>query len=339
VIRGSSTRPTTLLAVAEPVAEIRPVGKEPFPEEEDTTLEEEDEAAQAGPATPALWRAPLLEGAREAWHGRHLIRALSLRGLPTFEGYLLGRGWLFLRPGLPLLLYGIFGRAVGVKAPGGIPYLLFLVFSMQGWLTFQMTLISQCVGVRMFRKLTRTLKLPVLLITFAGPALGLVYLAVYWLFAIALLLYYGLTKGHLYLAPPQQVLAGLAGLVLALAWGWAMGTPFSLLYMKARDVRYALRYLTRLWMFVTPVIYPIETLHGTARTLAQFNPLTGVMSLVQYGFLGAGTPNRYAVAWSVGGLLLLVAAGFWLFNRYGLQLIARDAASKEDEEDEEDEAA
>jgi ABC-type polysaccharide/polyol phosphate export permease len=322
--------------MAEPVAELRPVAVPVPPPGHEDDQEEEGGAPAAAPERVA-WSPTLRESIREAWDGRHLLPGLFATALSTYQGYLLGRVWLFLRPFMQVFGFAVlFGGVFGARAPNGVPYLLFLVFSLQGWHTFQRTLMFQCRGAYQFKKLTQKLKVPLLLIPVAGPFQGVFYLGVYWLFAIPILVYYLITQHHLFLAPPLHLLVGLAGLLLSFGWGWAFGIPFSLLYMRAKDVRLGLRYGTQLWMVITPVFYSLSTLHGTARTIAQFNPLTGVMSLVQYGFLDAGTPQLYAVVWSVAGFFIVAIGGLWVFSRYAVRFIALGQATKDDEEDSDD---
>jgi ABC-type polysaccharide/polyol phosphate export permease len=320
--------------MAEPVVDIRP-GSEPLPAPVYDPDLDEDGVEAADTRVP--WQPTLRESIREAWEGRPLLRGLFATALSTYEGYFLGRLWLILRPFMQVFGFAVlFGGVFGAKAPNGVPYLLFLVFSIQGWHTFQRTLIFQCRGAYQFKGLARKLKLPLLLIPIAGPFQGVVYLFVYWLFAIPLLIYYWITKGHLYLGSPKQLAVGVAGLVLSFGWGWAFGIPFSLLYMKAKDVRLGLRYGTQLWMLITPVFYSLDQLHGTAHTVAQINPLTGAMSLVQYGFLDAGTPQLYAVAWSVIGFFLVAIFGLWAFSHYAVQFVALGTSAREDDEDSDD---
>jgi lipopolysaccharide transport system permease protein len=310
---------------------------------QDDLFAEEEEVEEAPEATEAVfvpWRPPFRESLQEAWGSRHLLPGLAQRGIPLYRGYALGRAWLFLRPAMQIFGFSlIFGGVFHAKGPSGIPYLVFLIFSMQGWNTFQRTFRSQVRGIQKFKSLAKGLKMPLMLIPMAGPGRGMVYLAVYWVFAIPILFYYLFTKHVFYLEAPPKLFVAFVGLALAIAWGWAAGLPFSLLASRWADFRYAIRYVTMLLMFMTPVIYPLETLHGTARMLAQVNPLTGVMTLIQYGFLNAGTPPLYAVAWSFLALPLVAALGLWIFNRYAVTWIALDPGRKgSPDEDDDDEA-
>jgi ABC-type polysaccharide/polyol phosphate export permease len=180
------------------------------------------------------------------------------------------------------------------------------------------------------------MKLPLMLVPVVGPVRALFHIMVFWIFGAAFLIYYLFTKHHFYLQLPPQFFLGLAGLALCVAYGWSLGIPLGLIYPRAKEIKYVIRYSTSLWMFVTPVLYPLEMLHGWAHTVAQLNPLTGALELVQYGFLDAGKVHMLSILVSLIGLVLLTLFGLWVFNRYAVKLLAMPSGGRDDEEDEDE---
>ena len=305
----------------------------PAPVEE--APEEELEQASAASAELPLWQPSVRERIAEAWHSRHLLSAMMRSAVPTYQGRLFGRAWILIRPlwqifGMALIFGGIFHA----QAPNGIPYLLFVVFSFQAFQLFRLTVIYETRAVKMVRVI-RVLRVPLLLLPFAMINRVLVRLYVYWAIAAIVLLYYVIAKGHLYLQLNARLLVGLAGVALCLAFGVAIGLFTSVLYARARDVKYLVKYLLPIWVFLTPVYYSVHALPGWAQEVAQVNPLAGMVGMVQWGFLDAGSLHPLAVLWSVAALVLTTAFGLWFFNKFATRFLGvyRGAADEEDDDD------
>jgi homopolymeric O-antigen transport system permease protein len=98
------------------------------------------------------------------------------------------------------------------------------------------------------------------------------------------------------------------------------------LYAWAKDVRYALRYVMKFWMFVTPVLYPIEHLHGTTRMVAELNPLSSPIEMIKVGLLGAGAVRVDAAIGSMAGIVFIFLSGVWFITRFGHSLAGTDTA-------------
>ena len=160
-------------------------------------------------------------------------------------------------------------------------------------------------------------------------------LSVYWLIAACVLLYYLIVKGHLYLQLNARLLVGVAGVALCLIFGIAVGLFTSVLYARARDVKYLLRFFLPVWMFLTPVYYSAHQLPAWAQAVSQVNPLTGVVNMVQWGFLDAGTLHPLGVLWSLGAIVLTMSFGLWFFNKLATRFLGvyRVVGDEEDDED------
>jgi lipopolysaccharide transport system permease protein len=102
--------------------------------------------------------------------------------------------------------------------------------------------------------------------------------------------------------------------VLAFILATALGSLFSALNVRFRDVKIALPFLMQLWMIASPIFYPIELLPPTSRIIFSLNPLTGIVegfraSLFGYGF------DWQTIAISSISLLVLVAVSLFIFQR------------------------
>jgi homopolymeric O-antigen transport system permease protein len=298
-------------------------------EAEDDVLDDE---AEVGTAEYPQWRQPLTRTLRETWDSRHILRPMAAYAVPDYSQTHMGRWWLFLRPGLPIIAYSVvFAGIFGAKAPNGIPYLIFLLFGMQGWHLFQGTVVFSTRSFQKLGKFARTLNVPLVVVPTASIARPLVMSFAYVVFGIGSLLYYLIAKQAWYLESGPQLLAGVAGWMLLLMFGWAVGLFTAALNARVQDVRFTLPVFMQFLMFCTPVAYPLSQVPSQFQPLAQANPLTGLVELVKYGFLGAGEVRPLGLAWSLVALVLTALLGLWFFNR-----VARAKARGGDDEDEED---
>jgi lipopolysaccharide transport system permease protein len=102
----------------------------------------------------------------------------------------------------------------------------------------------------------------------------------------------------------------LAGLALG------FGILFSSMTTKYRDLQLLLGFFVSLWMYATPVIYPLSTItNDTLRLVMQLNPLTGIVEFFKYGMLGVGCHEWWMLGYSFGFMIILLAVGIVVFNK------------------------
>ena len=253
----------------------------------------------------------------EAWRDRALVPRLAARVvIKTYVKTILGRTWLILRPLMDTLgLALLFGAVIGIAVPGGIPYLLFLIFGLLGWRLFERSLFWSTRSFDRYARLVRKLNPPLLLMPIAGTGPAVVEAMVYVAILVLMLGFYGVSDGTSYLAVGPELLLGIAGLLLCLLLALGLGLTLSVLNARARDVRLALRYVLTVWFYVTPVIYPLSKLPETFQVLAQINPVTPMIEMIKEGFLDVGRVDPLGVAWAVAATALSIAFGLWFFSR------------------------
>jgi lipopolysaccharide transport system permease protein len=97
--------------------------------------------------------------------------------------------------------------------------------------------------------------------------------------------------------------------------GLGAGLWLSAMTIKYRDVSFALPFLTQLWMYATPVIYPASEVPAKWKWIIAANPMAGVIELNRFIFLGAGSPDRVILISSFLVGLVLLISGLLMFNR------------------------
>lgn len=253
----------------------------------------------------------------EAWHSRQLIPRLAARVVvKTYVRTILGRTWLILRPVMDSLgLALLFGAVIGLQAPGGTPYLLFLLVGLYGWRLFERSLFWSTRSFDRYARIVRKLNPPPLLMPIAGIGPAIVESGVYALLIVCMVAFYGITDGTLYVTLGPETLLGVAGVLLCVCFALGLGFTLSVLNARARDVRIGLRYVLSIWFYVTPVIYPLSKLPATFQVLAQINPVTPMIELIKEGVLGVGRVDPLGVLWAVVATLATGAFGLWFLSR------------------------
>ena len=106
-------------------------------------------------------------------------------------------------------------------------------------------------------------------------------------------------------------------LIVILMAAFALGTGmiFSSLTTKYRDLQMLLGFGVSLFMYVTPVIYPLSSLKGIWKELALYNPLTGIFECFKYGWLGVGDFTVEMLLTSSGIIFLILAIGTLMFTK------------------------
>ena len=107
-------------------------------------------------------------------------------------------------------------------------------------------------------------------------------------------------------------------LLILLLSGLALGfgVLFSSLTTKYRDLTFLLSFLVQLWMYATPVIYPLSTIENpTLKKLMLLNPMTAILETFKYAVLGVGQFRFEYLTYSALFTLFIMAIGIVVFNK------------------------
>lgn len=278
------------------------------------------------------------EALSEAWRERHLIRPLvGNLWKQSFARTYLGPGWILIQVFMDTFGRAlIFGSLIGLTAPAGVPYFIFLIGGMLGWRTFQRTLYVTTRGFDKFSRFTRELVFPLLLVPIASSGPVAIEFVIYIGLLVLAFGYYGAVHGELHLNLSPELLLVPVGILWALVFAWGIAMVTGPVNARTRDMRHFIRTILPLWLYVTPVVYPLEHLHGTARTIAELNPLAPIVEMVKVGLLGIGVLNPISVVWSLALTVGTFLGGVWFVSRYGYR-VAGIGQVPEDDDDEDEE--
>jgi homopolymeric O-antigen transport system permease protein len=270
------------------------------------------------------WRPGVVPRFHELWRYRSVLPWMGKEFIvKRYRRTYLGLLWIPLRPGMDILTQTfIFGGVLQVGS-GDRPYFIFIAFGRAGWMIFDRALHWSARAVRFARSTVRGLHCPRSLVLAATAFPTLMDFLLYSIVAIIGLLYFLVVKGTWYLAPPQQMVVGVLGLVLMLLFGLGVGLFVAPLAANTKEVRYVITYFTQFLYFVTPIVKPLNELRGLYHTVALYNPLTAPIEMVNYGFLSTNDLEPESVFTCTITLAVIICGGLWFSSRFERAAVAR----------------
>ena len=251
----------------------------------------------------------------EVWRYRDLIVLFTRRSFVlTYKQTVLGPAWIFLTPIITSLIYSfVFGGIAGISTDG-VPTLLFYLASNAIW-TYFATCVTQnastfTANAHVFGKVY----FPRLTMPISNMLATVIQFLVQMILVVVLLGYYvaiGAVSPNwwgLLLIPAVLLQLGVLGL--------GVGIIISSLTTKYRDLAILVTFGVQLWMYATPVVYPMSQLApGFMRTVLSANPVTASVELFRWALLGEGTILPLAIGVSAVLTVVVALVGIMIFNR------------------------
>jgi lipopolysaccharide transport system permease protein len=252
------------------------------------------------------WRALDL---RELWAYRELVYFLAWRDVKVrYKQTALGVAWVVLQPLAAMAIFSvIFGRLANLPSDN-VPYPLFVFAGLVPWFYFANATSTASGSLVANTNLVSKVYFPRLAVPLAAVLAGLVDLAIGLGLELVLLAVFGVPVGaRVLLVPVLVALLALTSL--------AVGVWLSALDVQYRDVRYAIPFLIQLWLFATPIVYPLSIVSERWRPLLALNPVAGSVEAFRWALLG--TPQFPAHQLALGLLVVaaLLATGLLYFRR------------------------
>ena len=248
-------------------------------------------------------------GVGALWEYRELLYFLVWRDLKLrYKQTVIGLGWVVLQPLATMVIFSVvFGRLARVPSEG-LPYPVFVYTALLPWNYFA-TALNRCVlSVVGEAHLISKIYFPRLLLPLAAPISGLVDFAVAFVLLLGLIAWYHLTLSAAILTVPLFLL-------VALLTALAVGLWLSALNVRYRDVGYTIPLLIQIWLFASPVVYPLSLVPAPYRLLYSLNPMVGVVEGFRWALLGTAPPALGVLAASGGAVTLLLLGGLIFFRR------------------------
>jgi lipopolysaccharide transport system permease protein len=217
---------------------------------------------------------------RELWAYRELLWVLAARDIKVrYRQTVLGAAWAVLRPVTTMLIFTvIFGKLAGMPSDG-FPYPVFVYAGLLPWMFFASSISSSGQSLVGSSHLVSKVYFPRLIIPLSSIGAGLMDFIVSTIILLAMMVWYGTGwTPHLFAAPLLVVAVIFAAL--------GVGTLLSALTVAYRDFAHITPFLVQIWMYATPVIFPVSIVPTRWQWLLYLNPMTGWVEGFRSAFLG-----------------------------------------------------
>jgi len=254
----------------------------------------------------------LTDDAKEMIHEqvafRELLMQMTRRDLMLrYKQTVMGFGWAVFMPLLNTLIFSVMFTRVA-KLDVGMPYPLFAYCGLLTWNLFASSLRFALTSLTANTSLVTKVYFPREIFPFSAVFVSVVDLAVGATLLVGMMAYYrvGVTSALWFLPIVLVVhIAFTAGMALLLAM-------WNLFY---RDVKYLFEVVLMLWMFASPVVYPVHMVDGTLGILLQLNPMTPIIDAYRAVLLQGRLPEPGPFAAAAALSLLTLGYGWMSFHR------------------------
>ncbi len=251
---------------------------------------------------------------RDLWRYRDLVGLFVRRDfVAVYKQTILGPLWHLIQPLLTTLMFTVvFGRIAGLPTDG-IPQFAFYMAGTTIWSYFANCLTRTSNTFAANAGIFGKVYFPRMVVPASTVLSQLIAFAIQFGFFLCFYVYFWLQGAAI---RPNWAIALLPGLLVLMAGlGLGFGVIISSLTTKYRDLQVLVGFGVQLWMYATPVIYPLSTMPDRLRWLLVANPMTAVVETFRYGFFGVGTFSWAYLGYSAGFTVALLLVGLAVFNR------------------------
>ena len=241
------------------------------------------------------------------WEYREVLYFLVWRDIKVrYRQTLIGATWAIIQPFTTMVVFSVFFGRLAKMPSDGMPYPLFAFAALVPWTFFANGLALSANSLVHSGHLITKVYFPRLLVPMARVLTGLPDFALSFLVLLGMIWWYGLLHSR----PALAWLPALA--LLAFVTSLGVGLWLSALNVQYRDVQHAVPFLIQVWLFATPIAYPVSLLPEPWRTIYGLNPMVGVVEGFRWALLGRGnTPGPTAVASALAALAILITGAFF----------------------------
>jgi lipopolysaccharide transport system permease protein len=243
---------------------------------------------------------------RDLWAYRELLYFLTWRDIKVrYKQTVMGAAWAIIQPFFTMVVFSLFFGRLAQMPSEGIPYPIFSYAALVPWTFFANGVSQSSNSLVGSSQLITKVYFPRLSIPIATVFSGVIDFVLAFVVLLGMMLFY-------HILPTIHALWLPLFLLLALVTALGTGLWLSALNVEYRDVRYVVPFLTQLWMFATPIVYPSSMVPERWQTLYGLNPMVGVVEGFRWALLGTDPPSGpMLVASSLVAALLMISGAFY----------------------------
>ncbi|HET9915369.1 MAG TPA: ABC transporter permease [Anaerolineales bacterium] len=246
---------------------------------------------------------------RDLWIYRELVFFMVWRDVKVkYKQTLLGMAWAVIQPVMTMLVFTFVFGGIAKVATDGIPYPIFSFAALLPWGLFEVALNQGSRSLVAHNNMVTKIYFPRLILPIASVFAGMVDFVIAFVILIVLMVYYRM--------PPAYELLWTLPFFILLAIVTALGVALwlSAINVKYRDVNQALPFLTRFWLFITPIAYSSDIISEKWQVLYSLNPMAGVVNGFRWALLGTGNGPDIGLWVSVTISILIFISGLFYFR-------------------------
>ena len=252
---------------------------------------------------------------REIWRYRDLIELFVKRNIVVqYKQTILGPLWYIVQPLLTVIMNMVVFGGIAKMSTDGVPQALFYMAGNVCWFYFSDCLNQTSSTFTANQSMFGKVYFPRLVVPIATVLSNLLRFGIQLALFVAFYLYFFFSGSDIslnwaiFLVPIMIVM--LAGL------GLGFGILVSSMTTKYRDLTILFTFIVQLWMYATPIVYPISMVtNDTLRMLIMANPMTSIIEAFKYATLGQGYFSWLALGYSFAFMTVLLVFGIVVFNK------------------------
>lgn len=251
----------------------------------------------------------------EVWQYRDLIILFTKRTFVlTYKQTILGPIWIFLNPFLTSIIYTfVFGGIAGMSTDG-VPQILFYLCGNSIWVFFSSCVTKNAATFTNNAGVFGKVYFPRLTIPISNVLASIIQFFVQMLLVGIFLMYYVFIKDEVH--PNWEMWLFIPLILIQLGiMGLGVGIIISSMTTKYRDLAILVTFGVQLWMYATPIVYPLSQLgNGLMKNILMLNPVTTPVELFRYAVLGQGSIeiNPLMLSWIF--TICVAILGIMIFN-------------------------
>ena len=247
---------------------------------------------------------------RELWAYRELLYFFAWREVKVrYKQTAIGIVWVLLQPLLTMLIFTlVFNYFLSIQPTGDVPYPVFILVAIIHWKYFSDAITRAGTSLVGNAQLVSKVYFPRLIMPLAAVVTPLVDFALAFLVLLVMMPLFGVW-------PDARIVFIIPLLAYAVLTALAVSLWLSALNVRYRDVNYVIPFLVQIWMYLTPVMYPIELVPERLRPLYSINPMVGVVEGARWSLLGTERVETLAIAIGLAGVMIVFVSGLVFFKR------------------------
>lgn len=250
----------------------------------------------------------------ELWSYRDLILLFVKRDFVSkFKQTILGPIWFIIQPLLTTIMFTIvFGNIAGIPTDG-IPKVLFYMSGIVGWTYFATCLNDTSQTFIKNASIFGKVYFPRLALPISVVISNLVSFIIQFVFLLLFVAYFMIVGADI--NPNVNVLLIPLLVILIAGLGLGFGIIISSLTTKYRDLTHLVTFGVSLWMYATPIIYPLSEIPEKYKLFVLANPMTPIIETFKTALLGVGEVNYIHLLYSFVFTVVVLVSGVLVFNK------------------------